>query len=152
MENIEVKQMSKKDIDDVWNIEKSCFETPWSKESFRMEMEENKCARYLIAKVKHKTVGYGGMWLIIDEAHITNIAVHPDYRKMKVGESLLKGLMKVANSYSINQMTLEVRRSNIIAQNLYKKLGFQSVGYRKKYYNNTEDAMIMWNEDIQSYI
>jgi ribosomal-protein-alanine N-acetyltransferase len=92
-------------------------------------------------------VGYGGMWIIIDEAHITNIAVEPAYRGKKLGEQILKGLMELAKLKRVARMTLEVRVSNDDAQKLYKRIGFKPAGIRPGYYIDTnEDALIMWNE------
>jgi ribosomal-protein-alanine N-acetyltransferase len=92
-------------------------------------------------------VGYGGMWFIIDEAHVTNIAVHPDYRQRKIGEMIVQEMIKTAKENGINGMTLEVRVSNTAAINLYKKLGFVDYGIRKGYYADTgEDALIMWKK------
>jgi len=143
--------MTASDIDRVSEIEKICFSTPWSREAFRMEVEENKCARYVVAVCDDQVVGYGGMWLIIDEAHITNVAVHPDYRGRGIGEAIMRSLVDKATSLGAVRMTLEVRVSNEIAQNLYKKLGFYSAGIRKQYYaDNNEDALIMWNEQIKT--
>lgn len=142
--------MKIEDIDEVLVIEALSFATPWSREAFTMEVCDNRCARYLVAKGT-KVLGYVGMWIIMDEGHITNLAVHPDYRGNKIGEVLLKALIKLASSIGITQMTLEVRKSNKTAQNLYIKLGFKVSGIRKKYYsNNQEDALIMWNRNINA--
>jgi len=143
---VHITEMRLSDLDDVVEIERLCFPTPWSKEAFKMEIMRNFCARYAVARLNGKVVGYIGMWLVIDEAHITNIAVHPDYRHIGIGEKLMRYMMKMAVDMGINRMTLEVRKSNIVAQNLYKKLGFEESGIRKGYYlNNNEDAIIMWN-------
>ncbi|HHW71115.1 MAG TPA: ribosomal protein S18-alanine N-acetyltransferase [Clostridiales bacterium] len=139
------------DIDKVLEIEKLCFSVPWSEESFRLEIEKNRFARYLVVKHEGEVVGYGGMWLIIDEAHITNIAIHPNYRRRGIGRFLLISLMKEAVKYGIKSMTLEVRVSNYGAQALYSELGFVKGGIRKGYYGDTqEDALIMWNDDIEA--
>ncbi|NLN42172.1 MAG: ribosomal protein S18-alanine N-acetyltransferase [Clostridiales bacterium] len=145
MDGLWIRPMKVEDIDEVLSIEKLCFSTPWSREAFRAEIERNHCARYVVAELEGKVIGYGGMWIILDEAHITNIAVHPDYRGKGVGEALMKALIGTASRLRVDGMTLEVRVSNVIAQNLYKKLGFVSVGVRKGYYgDNGEDALIMW--------
>ena len=145
-----IRPMTSKDLDMVLEIEKICFPTPWSRNAFRIEIEENRCAHYLTAICGNQVVGYGGMWLIVDEAHITNIAVHPDYRGRGIGEAILKSLMKRAVDLGAVRMTLEVRVSNKVAQNLYRKLGFYDAGIRKQYYaNNNEDALIMWNDQIR---
>ncbi|RDY25297.1 ribosomal-protein-alanine N-acetyltransferase [Romboutsia weinsteinii] len=138
--------MTSKDIDGVFEVEKSCFEHYWSKESFKKELT-NDSARYLIAKIDDKIVGYVGIWLILDEGHITNVAVHKDYRGQKIGDKLVQALVELCKDNNILSMTLEVRVSNIVAQNLYKKYGFKMAGIRKEYYSdNKEDAIIMWNQ------
>ncbi len=153
LENLEIIPMTKRHTKSVWRIENLCFPHPWSLDSFRMEVTENQCARYFVARLNKRVIGYGGMWLIVDEAHITNIAVHPDYRGMGVGEKILLALMEKAYSLNIESMTLEVRKSNYIAINLYKKLGFKEAGLRRKYYpDNGEDAIIMWNSQIGDFI
>ena len=95
----------------------------------------------------NKVVGYVGIWFVMDEGHITNVAVHSDYRGKKIGDKLVQDLVELCKENNIVSMTLEVRVSNIVAQNLYKKYGFKLAGIRKEYYsNNKEDAMIMWND------
>ena len=99
--------------------------------------------------VDGRPVGYAGMWLVLDEGHITNVAIHPDYRGRKLGEKLMRALIQLAADTSLSWMTLEVRRSNVVAQSLYRKLGFIDVGYRKRYYaDNKEDALIMALETL----
>lgn len=145
MENIIVRPMTSEDIDGVFEVEKNCFEDYWSKQSFRDELK-NKNARYLIAETDGKIVGYIGIWLIIDEGHITNVAVHSDFRGRKIGNELMKEMVNLCRENGIVAMTLEVRASNTVAQNLYKKYGFKMAGIRKEYYSdNKEDAVIMWN-------
>ncbi|MFY9176133.1 MAG: ribosomal protein S18-alanine N-acetyltransferase [Caldicoprobacterales bacterium] len=145
MEELWIRPMKVEDIDEVLKIERLCFSTPWSREAFRAEIEGNHCARYLVAELGGLVVGFGGMWIILDEAHITNIGVHPHYRGRGIGEAIMRGLIETASRLKVEGMTLEVRVSNVIAQNLYKKLGFVSVGVRKGYYSdNGEDALIMW--------
>ena len=93
----------------------------------------------------NKVIGFAGLWTIVDEGHITNIAVHPDYRGKGIGSKLVKSLIDNSKDWYINDLTLEVRYSNKIAQNLYKKYGFIEEGIRKNYYaDNKEDAVIMW--------
>lgn len=96
-------------------------------------------------------VGFAGLWLMVDEAHITTIATHPDYRHRGLGELLLTALIDIAYDIGARQVTLEVRVSNTVAQNLYRKYGFHEAGIRRRYYSdNQEDALIMWTEDIMS--
>jgi ribosomal-protein-alanine N-acetyltransferase len=145
MDNIIIRNMTLDDIDDVIEIEKMAFTTPWSKESFRLELTRNMLAKYIVAEKDKKVVGYGGMWLILDEAHITNIAVNKNFRGVGVGNVILDGLINICKDRSIRFMTLEVRKSNEIAKSLYKKYGFEESGTRPGYYSdNNEDAIIMW--------
>lgn len=144
-----IRTMESADIEGVLEIEMLCFSVPWSRESFRIEVEENRCAIYVVAVQGGRIDGYGGMWTIIDEAHVTNIAVHPVHRRKGLGEAILKALMRRALDIGIRRMTLEVRVSNKAARNLYQKFGFSPAGIRKQYYaDNKEDALIMWNLDI----
>ena len=139
--------MSLDDIDQVVEIENLSFASPWSRESFESELLKNNLARYIVAKVNGKVAAYGGMWIILDEAHITNIAVHPEFRERKIGEKLVKEMLRTAKENKAEHITLEVRASNDAARKLYKKLGFKDSGIRKGYYADTgEDAVIMWNE------
>jgi ribosomal-protein-alanine N-acetyltransferase len=149
MNNIEIVPLSLEHIDDVLKIYNLSFPTPWSRNSFQREVETNKFARYVVAKRDELILGYAGMWLILDEAHITNIAVHPEYRGIDIGNRLLEALIIMAKVDNIESMTLEVRKSNIVAQNLYIKHGFVQEGIRKEYYgDNREDAIIMWKHNI----
>ncbi|HSQ34039.1 MAG TPA: ribosomal protein S18-alanine N-acetyltransferase [Peptostreptococcaceae bacterium] len=142
--NLIIRYMKLEDIDGVYNVEKSCFPDPWSKESFKKEVQ-NKLAKYLVAQIEDKVVAYVGAWFVVDEAHITNVAVSPQYRGQKIGDKIVKSLIDECQENKIKAMTLEVRVSNIVAQNLYKKYGFKLAGVRKEYYSdNKEDALIMW--------
>jgi len=147
--DIEIVSFKQEHIDGIIMIETLTFPTPWSKESFEKELETNKFARYIVAKKDNIVIGYAGMWLILDEGHITNIAVHPEYRGIGAGNRLLESLIEICKIESIHHITLEVRKSNIIAQNLYKKYGFIEEGVRKEYYgDNKEDAIIMWKHNV----
>lgn len=144
-DEIEFRMMELDDIDEVVAVDKQSFPNPWSKATFYQEIMYNDHALYLLMLHDGKIVGYSGMWLIADEAHITNIAILPEYRGKKLGEALLQKTIELARSYDAIVMTLEVRVSNHIAQNLYEKLGFQIGGLRKRYYtDNNEDAYVMW--------
>jgi len=147
MELVKLRKMLAEDLEAVMDIEYSCFTVPWSKEAFLMEIEKNIFARYFVVEFEGKIVGYGGMWMIMDEAHVTNIAVIPDFRGKGFGKKLVEILIHTANEEGIQRLTLEVRKSNEEAQNLYKKYGFNICGCRPRYYqDNDEDAMIMWKE------
>jgi len=145
LESFGIRPMEPRDLIAVWEIEKLCFSIPWKKNAFLIEITDNRCARYFVAHTDGKVIGYGGMWLMIDEAHITNIAVHPSFRKKGVGHAILKALADESLRNDADKMTLEVRVSNREALNLYESMGFVGAGVRKRYYSdNDEDALIMW--------
>lgn len=140
-----LREMTLEDLDEVLDIENKTFPIPWSRDSFKMEVKDNLLSTYLVAEVDGKIVGYAGIWIIIDEGHITNIAVDEEYKGKSIGNSLLMGLIKQCVNNNIYKMTLEVRKSNLVAINLYKKYGFTEEGIRKNYYAaEKEDALIMW--------
>ncbi len=135
------------DIEDILGIEQASFAVPWSREAFYREIVENQFAYYLVIEDSFQPIGYCGIWLVMDEAHVTNIAILPSYRGRRLGEMLMKEAIKLAKTQGARTMTLEARVSNHVAQNLYKKLGFESGGIRKNYYSdNGEDALVMWVE------
>ncbi|HZK85209.1 MAG TPA: ribosomal protein S18-alanine N-acetyltransferase [Desulfosporosinus sp.] len=138
------------DIDDlkaILEIERVSFATPWSVASFKTELKDNEYARYLCLELEGQVIGYMGLWFILDEGHITNIAINPNYRGLHWGEFLMRSVMEIMVEQGMERMTLEVRVSNNPAQSLYKRLGFANAGVRKGYYADTgEDAMIMWAE------
>lgn len=144
---VQVRKMTLEDVDRILEIEHLSFTLPWSREAFQMELTSNHFAHYLVVERDGLVIAYGGMWVIIDEAHITNIAVHPDFRGRRLGDRLMRELIARSLVHGAERMTLEVRVSNTVAQRLYEKLGFESHGIRKGYYtDNNEDAMIMWAE------
>ncbi|MGB6407049.1 MAG: ribosomal protein S18-alanine N-acetyltransferase [Planococcus donghaensis] len=144
-EAVSFRKMTTEDVDAVYEIEKLSFTLPWTKEAFYNEMNINEHAYYVIAETEEGIVGYCGMWLVMDEAHVTNIAIHPDHRGKKLGGSLMEAAIKTAKAQGAVLMTLEARVSNTVAQNLYRKLGFKNGGIRKRYYtDNYEDAIVMW--------
>lgn len=147
--NLVFRPMEQNDIDDVVNLEVQSFATPWSRQSFEEELE-NPRARYLIAVLDGEAAGYAGAWLILDEAHVTNVAVASRHRRRGVGEALMRALIALAKEDGAGSMTLEVRPSNGAARAMYAKLGFKAAGVRKNYYEDTrEDALIMWLDDLQ---
>ena len=145
MQNIHIEPMTLAHVDGVTAVEEACFSIPWTREDFVREAEENKMAIYRVALDGQKVVGFAGMWHIINEGHITNIAVLEDYRGRQIGESLLLALFEAAEEKEMIGITLEVRMGNAPAQAMYAKHGFKAEGIRKKYYAETgEDAVIMW--------
>lgn len=146
MGEIIIRGMLPKDIDQVMNVERVCFSLPWSKTSFENELN-NELAYYQCAEVSGKIAGYMGMWRIIDECHITNIAILPEYRNKGIAGMLIKKMVEICRCSEVSAMTLEVRVSNEPAINLYRKYGFFAVGKRPKYYTKPiEDALIMWKK------
>ncbi len=139
-----IVDMTSEHLVDICEISIFSFPIPWSYDSFKRELK-NKLASYLVVIMDNRVIAYGGIWVILEEAHITNIAVHPDYRCKGIGETLLNALLDKAYARGAKEITLEVRLSNLPAQWLYKKLGFSEEGIRKNYYeDNKEDALIMW--------
>lgn len=148
-DGIEIGPMTLADVDGVTLVERLSFPSPWSRQAFVQELTENGLAHYVVARAGDQVVGYGGMWVVFDEAHVTNVAVHPDWRGRGIGEAIMRALMARALERGATRMTLEVRVSNHVAQNLYLKLGFRPAGIRKGYYtDNGEDALIMWLDPI----
>ena len=143
-----VRKICEADVRQIHEIETLCFAMPWSEESIRKDVEENVVARWLVLDDgEGRVLAYAGMWFVLDEAHVCNVAVHPDHRRKGYGMMVFSELEKLAMENSMSMMTLEVRRSNIAAQNLYHACGFLDVGYRKRYYeDNKEDALIMYKE------
>lgn len=139
------RRMTVRDLDEVLRIERASFSAPWSRNAFAGELMDNHFAEYLVMFCGEQMIGYGGMWVIVDEAHVTNIAVYPEFRGKQNGERLLRMMMAEAAARGAVRMTLEVRVSNEVAKRLYRKLGFADAGLRKGYYtDNREDALIMW--------
>ena len=142
---ISFENMKKTHLDDVVEIERHSFPTPWSREAYFHEIAGNDFAYYTVALLGQKVVGYCGMWVILDEAHVTTIAAHPNHRNRGLGALLLNQMINEAKRRGCIKMTLEVRPSNDHALRLYNKTGFVSHGLRPGYYADTgEDAIIMW--------
>ena len=149
MSEPEMRFMRLKDVDAVAAIEKATFARPWSRESFRQEVTRNAAARYLVAEMNGEILGYAGAWIILDESHITNIAVREDARGQGLGRRMTAALLQILSNLGATYATLEVRVSNLRAQNLYRSLGFVPVGRRKRYYeDNNEDAFLMVCEQM----
>ena len=142
---IEVRDMRYEDLDEVMKIENQCFSVPWTRDSMEGELF-SLMKYYYVALVDGKIAGYGGMWHVVTEGHITNIAVSPEHRRQGIGSAIVERLMQTAKEKEMLGVTLEVRVSNEAAKNLYEKQGFVVTGQRKKYYtDNNEDAYLMWN-------
>ena len=169
MADLIIRRAEEKDVLAIEHIEKQCFAVPWSYESLHKDIVENGMAFYIVAEIASEdggeateqsevagqqcgdtatagqVCGYVGVWKILDEGHITNVAVAPDYRRMHIGRAMLETLFEVTGQAGIERYTLEVRASNEPAIRLYEGLGFKSEGIRPGYYeDNGEDAVIMW--------
>ena len=139
-----IRRMTIDDVPTVAAIEAATFPTPWSEDAFRKEITDNPVARYLVAEKDGAVIGFAGAWIILDESHITNIAILAEHRGNGYGRALTAALMQYLSNLGAAYATLEVRKSNVTAQNLYKSLGYVSVGVRKRYYeDNGEDALLM---------
>lgn len=138
-----IRRMESRDIDNVVEIEHLSFPVPWSRDSFVQELR-NPLALYVVVEEGPEIQAYIGVWIIFDEGHITNVAVHPRARGRAIGEMLMEKIIEILTLQGLVWLTLEVRPSNSIALNLYQRLGFIQVGVRKGYYSdNGEDAIIM---------
>lgn len=143
-----IRKMTAQDSYGVAELDKVCFITPWSRESFEYEASLNPLAYYLVAEAEDGSiVGYMGIWHILDEGHITNVAVHPSLRCRGLAEKLISEILACSDVIGMRKYTLEVRISNEAAVRVYKKFGFIESGVRINYYeDNGEDAIIMWKE------
>jgi len=151
-QDILINPMRLEDLDEVLWVEQSSFRTPWTRPLFEEEFKNPELSHYLVARCQEHVVGYMGFWLIQNEAHITNLAVHPAFRRRKIAERLLRATMRLAITKGATRATLEVRASNEPAKQLYEKAGFKMVAIRRKYYtDNNEDAMVMWIEDLSRF-
>ncbi len=150
LETVTIKKMTPEDIDSVIKIEESAYgDHHWSKDSFLNEINNELAKYYTLHTPDNQLAGYAGCWHILEEAHITTIAIAPDFRRKNYGQCLLKKIIDDCYQEEIKYITLEVRVSNTPAINLYTKYGFSSFGTRKGYYqNNNEDALIMWTKNI----
>lgn len=169
-----VDTMTVDDLDRVIDIEAIAHSAPWPASAYRHELEQNHLAHYLVLLAEtpleqtpmslrqrllawlrrprrgRPILGYGGFWLMVGEAHVSTIAIDPEWRGLGLGELLLLELIERALALEAEMITLEVRLSNVTAQNLYEKYGFEYVGRRKRYYrDNNEDAHIMTVENVQ---
>ncbi len=142
---LKIVKADKEHIDDIVEVENLSFRIPWSRQSLTDEFLHNENAVYFCAVLNGKAVGYAGMWQVCDEGHITNIAVHPEFRRGGIGSALMEALIAESEKRGLVALTLEVRKSNLGARSMYEKYGFEDGGIRKAYYaDNNEDAIIMW--------
>ena len=129
-------------FNEIENVLTTKFDSFWSPSILKQELE-NSSLQYFVAVIDTEIAGFGGIWKAVDDCHITDIVVRKDLRKLGIGSLILEKLIQAAKDKMVNSITLEVNTNNIPAQKLYEKYGFKIVGIRKKYYNNTDDAIIM---------
>ena len=144
-----VDAMRLDDVQAVHEIERLSFRTPWPAYAFEQELRGNRLARYVVARAGAHVVGFAGIWLMVDDAHVTTFGVHPDWRRQGIGRQLLLNLAELAVTIGARRMTLEVRASNEAAQGLYHAFGFEVAGRRPRYYtDDDEDALIMTTPEL----
>ncbi len=149
MATVVIEPMREEHLPQVMAIERAVFQSGWSEQAFLNDLR-NPCALYLILRHDGQIVAFAGMWLVVDEAHITNVAVLDEYRGKGYAQRLIHRLLTIARERGMVRATLEVRLSNLPAQRLYEKFGFRPVSTRKGYYDDGEDALIMWLDDLDS--
>ncbi len=141
-----IRKMTGRDLDEIMLIELESFTLPWSRQSYENELS-NRYATYMVADHEGVVAAYGGMWVVADEAHITNVAVAPRYRRQGMGTKVLQALLNTAGQKRVSRIFLEVRVSNDAAFKLYSGQGFAPTGVRKQYYSdNDEDAIVMMRQ------
>lgn len=151
--SLSIEPMIDADIKEVLRIEQQSFSTTWPSNAFFQELHDNKLAHYYVGRAGNRVVAYGGIWVILEDSHVTTIAVSPEFRGRKFGEKMLLHLLDQAIERGASWMTLEVRESNNVAQGLYRKYGFTTVSTRKAYYSdNNENALVMWAGNLKSEI
>jgi len=147
---LEITRMGASDLPTVLQIETLSFASSWPQNAFASEIRDNRLAHYFVGRMDGRIVAYGGIWVILEDSHVTTIAVHPDYRGKKLGEELLIHLLHEAIATGASWITLEVRESNEVAQKLYRKYGFTVVSTRRGYYSdNNENALVMWAGNLK---
>lgn len=142
MDNIKISDMSILDLENISDKLASEFDDFWTVSTLKSELQ-NPNSRYIVAKLNDEIVGFGGIWKAVDDIHVTNIVVKKNYRKQNIATIILDNLIDISKKQDITSITLEVNCTNLPALKLYEKFGFKKVGLRKKYYNNTDDAIIM---------
>jgi ribosomal-protein-alanine N-acetyltransferase len=146
-----IERMATSDIAAVTRIERASFATVWPSDAFYNEVSTNKLAHYFVGRLHDRVVAYGGIWVVLEDSHVTTLAVDPEYRRKRFGELLLLRLIDEAIERGAAWLTLEVRESNTVAQRLYRKYGFTTVTMRTGYYSDdNESALIMWAGSLKS--
>jgi ribosomal-protein-alanine N-acetyltransferase len=150
-DHFSIARMTPSDVAAVTRIERASFSTIWPADAFYNELSTNKLAHYFVGRFNDNIVAYGGIWVILEDSHITTLAVDPEHRGRRFGEVLLLRLIDEAIERGSAWLTLEVRESNTVAQRLYRKYGFTTVTMRTGYYSDdNESALIMWAGSLKS--
>ncbi len=148
---IRFERLAEHHLASILEIEQESHGAPWSERGFRNELD-HPYGRFWVAIEEGSIVGYGGIWLVIDEAHVTTVTVHSNHRRKGIGRKLCIQLLEEAKELGMTCSTLEVRAGNTAAIELYLRLGFSQSGLRRKYYpDNDEDAVVMWLFDLQGW-
>lgn len=145
MKEMFITTLSLAHLEQLYDLEQLCFVAPWSRDSYQREFSENNLAHYFGVWQEQRLLAFGGFWQILDEGHITNVAVHPGCRRLGLAQLLIAHMRAACLTLGGSTMTLEVRESNIAARRLYEKMGFATAGIRPHYYENGENAVIMWS-------
>ncbi len=145
---MKIRLATEEDLDPIYQLELTSFSIPWSYESLKMEICENILARYFVLEKGNEVIGYGGFIKVLDEAHITNIAIKKEYRGIGCGKILMNGIIDYCRENEIVAITLEVDAKNTAGIRLYNSVGFVEEGRRKNYYGRGKDGLIMWNREI----
>ena len=150
-QDLVIVPMRRAHIRKIMPIEQQVYPRPWTAQVFVEELEQARVGKrhYLVGTIGDELVGYGGLLYVEDDAHVTNLAVHPMWRSRGIATELLLDLAWEANRRGCEAMTLEVRHTNVAAQQLYRRFGFVPAGVRKKYYENRDDAIVMWCAGVQ---
>ena len=142
--NLTIRRMTGEDIPTVIDLDQKSFSLPWPERSFRFEVTDNPASRCWVAELDGKVVGMIVVWLIVDEAHVATLATHPDFRRQGIGQRLLSDALRHLIEEGAKSSFLEVRESNLAAQEMYRKFGYEATGRRRRYYrDNDEDAILM---------
>lgn len=150
MSELHLDQMRPEHLEAVSALESQCFGPHWTRTNFRKELDNPRC-HYFVALEGQTVIGYLGYWQILEEAHITAVGVNPELRRRRIAQRLICRMLEDCAEQGIKWITLEVKASNVSAQNLYQKFGFAVMGRRKNYYQaEREDALIMWTEDVSA--
>ena len=147
---MQIEPMALEHLPAVLRIESLSFKSTWPLNAFSNEIRENKLAHYFVGRLGGEIVAYGGIYVILEDSHVTTIAVHPEHRGRRLGEEMLLRLLEEAIAQGASWITLEVRESNDVAQRLYRKYGFTTVSTRRGYYSdNGENALVMWAGNLK---